>query len=346
MIANANNVYVPRVGKSHKLVWSDLQISDIITTYASGVSSTIIAKKYSCDPVIIRNVLHKYSIAINKRSIYPRTRFARYNFDLGNIQTFYNSGLGIKEIAAKYGCSYKHMWDYFGENKISRRSRGKKGKRRSLGLSLNKEWILKRTKAKNLLYKTSVFGTYNFKCSICGLQDFVHIDIFGLDHTNNDAHHYLTGVKGGQKLYRDLYYSFVSKNLPIPNTYQLLCHNCNWLKHLKYSQSLKHGSQYEVQQRYHEKLQREVFMRYSPNLTCQCCNYNNINALQLAHIIPIRSRDRPCGVVMWRYLLKNNCPPGYKILCANCNMYEYINGKCFHQELKEKETKESAAMIV
>lgn len=59
---------------------------------------------------------------------------------------------------------------------------------------------------------------------------------------------------------------------------------------------------------------------------CAICGFDDIRALQLDHIEDNGSQERKelggqkfSGVKFYRYLIKQDLPNGYQILCANCN---------------------------
>lgn len=62
---------------------------------------------------------------------------------------------------------------------------------------------------------------------------------------------------------------------------------------------------------------------YSNNeLKCKYCGYDNIDALDIDHInndgYKFR-QDNPQWKKFHKYLMKNNFPSGYQVLCKNCN---------------------------
>lgn len=322
----------------------DNRESQIAELFKQGMTCVQIGLRFNISSFKVLRIVHKKGIRVGRGSRQKGIPKGSYYFSLEdelNITAKYQHGMNSVQIAKESGCTGPTIISILKKNGIEIHKRSGNAFLTPYGQQMvkNRGW--------NHFYKNEIFAYFNFTCSLCKLQDFVHIDIFGLDHTNNDAHHYLTGVKGGQKLYRDLYYGFVSKNFPILNIYQLLCHNCNWKKHLEYLKVFKHGPQYDRQTRYRNKLKIECFSHYSPNLICQCCGCDNFNILQMAHIEPLNDSFRPTGVEFYRYVIASGFIEGLKVLCPNCNMYESMNNnKCFHQELKEKEAKESIAMAM
>ena len=69
---------------------------------------------------------------------------------------------------------------------------------------------------------------------------------------------------------------------------------------------------------------------------CECCGETEMKFLTVDHIKEIRSYKQRTEMGhnwMYRWLVKNNFPPGYRILCSNCNFGRSRNGGvCPHQE--------------
>lgn len=55
-------------------------------------------------------------------------------------------------------------------------------------------------------------------------------------------------------------------------------------------------------------------------LSCAVCGFNDTKALTIDHIKEIgRKRGEFGGSNLVKYLFDNNFPPGFQVLCANCN---------------------------
>jgi hypothetical protein len=64
---------------------------------------------------------------------------------------------------------------------------------------------------------------------------------------------------------------------------------------------------------------------------CACCGESNKGFLTLDHINGGGSEERKRNGELWTYLVKNNFPDGYQILCYNCNCGRQQNsGVCPH----------------
>ena len=80
----------------------------------------------------------------------------------------------------------------------------------------------------------------------------------------------------------------------------------------------------------------EVLSHYSPDLKCSCCGENHIEFLCIDHINGggTKHRDKLSihGSQIYRWLKKNNFPPGYRVLCHNCNGSYGHFGYCPHNK--------------
>lgn len=91
-------------------------------------------------------------------------------------------------------------------------------------------------------------------------------------------------------------------------------------------------------QRQRTKLKNQVFTHYGGK--CVCCGESNwmfltidhVNGSGAAHRLELTGRPRQGGSTqMYRWLVKNNYPDGFQLLCWNCNVTKHIYGMCPHQ---------------
>ena len=84
--------------------------------------------------------------------------------------------------------------------------------------------------------------------------------------------------------------------------------------------------------RYNVK-QRNKVLEYYGNY-CHCCGENEIKFLSIDHINGGGTKHRKQigggGTSLYLWLIKNNFPIGFQILCYNCNMAKGLYGKCPH----------------
>lgn len=85
-----------------------------------------------------------------------------------------------------------------------------------------------------------------------------------------------------------------------------------------------------------KELKLKVIEHYSNGMVqCNCCGEKEIKFLQIDHINCGNYRNkRPhkyTGVELCKWLIKNNFPEEYQILCANCNFAKGMFGECPHK---------------
>lgn len=69
-------------------------------------------------------------------------------------------------------------------------------------------------------------------------------------------------------------------------------------------------------------------------MVCDCCGEKTIEFLVLDHINGGGTQHRKkvgSGTGFFLWIIKNNYPSGYRILCHNCNHAVWVYGKCPHQ---------------
>lgn len=71
---------------------------------------------------------------------------------------------------------------------------------------------------------------------------------------------------------------------------------------------------------------------------CTCCGVTEPKFLSIDHIDGGGTEHRKklglSGKAIYYWLIKNNFPPGFQVLCHNCNMAKGLYGVCPHQERK------------
>ena len=87
------------------------------------------------------------------------------------------------------------------------------------------------------------------------------------------------------------------------------------------------------------RIRQQVIFHYSKGLMCcSCCGESILQMLAIDHPNGGGNKHRKeikkyGGDQFYRWLLKNNFPSGYKVLCANCNWGKYVNNNiCPHKE--------------
>jgi hypothetical protein len=86
-------------------------------------------------------------------------------------------------------------------------------------------------------------------------------------------------------------------------------------------------------------LRSAVFAAYG-GAVCACCGEKELAFLTLDHIenngaaerLKIAGRRNAAGVHTYKWLVKHGYPPGYQVLCMNCNFGKRMNdGVCPHR---------------
>ncbi len=100
---------------------------------------------------------------------------------------------------------------------------------------------------------------------------------------------------------------------------------------------------------WYAKIRNIVFTHYG-GWVCACCGETEPKFLTLDHInndgnvfrksiVPKKAYDRGAGSggFTYAYLIRNGFPPGYQVLCANCNHGKNMNGGvCPHVEKAQR----------
>jgi hypothetical protein len=85
-----------------------------------------------------------------------------------------------------------------------------------------------------------------------------------------------------------------------------------------------------------QEVKLEAFVAYG-GPSCKCCGESIMTFLTLDHIdgggnTMRRSNKLNGSTAVYKFLKKNGWPPGYQVLCFNCNVGRHINGGvCPHQ---------------
>lgn len=151
----------------------------------------------------------------------------------------------------------------------------------------------------------------SFKCACgCDIKSALHID-----HVNNDGS---IDRMVGVRLYRHI----INNNFP--ESFQVLCANCNIDKQFKYNSELpKSGNRSAVgNRRRYNDARLKVLSHYSTDLCCCQCGENRIWVLQLDHKNGHGNKHRLSvghTIKMYRWIINNDYPPLFQVLCANCN---------------------------
>ena len=100
----------------------------------------------------------------------------------------------------------------------------------------------------------------------------------------------------------------------------------------------------EKNRNYSRNARLKVLQHYSGNETpyCECCGENTYEFLSLDHTNGDGAEHRrklgTGGDRTYRWIIKNDFPDGFRVLCYNCNLSHGFNGYCPHQ-LEEGENR-------
>jgi len=80
----------------------------------------------------------------------------------------------------------------------------------------------------------------------------------------------------------------------------------------------------EIQQKHRDKdnrLYQRILAHYGAK--CKLCGATNVK-FGIDHIGGINNGSPKCGVKLWYYLIRNNFPPEFRLLCTRCNLVDGI----------------------
>lgn len=243
--------------------------------------------------------------------------------------------------------SYSAKW--YQKNKIKLATRRKERHAQNI-IEENTNRLIKRQ-----LLKREVIDAYGSKCKCCGENNYIFLNI---DHINGGGRAERRLMHPHARYTSDGLYRLL-KSQNYPDKYQILCFNCNGSKHNKKlcaHERIRLGLCYHChskscnndislcddcnqtirrQNRIQEiKLKSATIKAYGNK--CACCAENTIDFLTIDHInndghIERKNNKSLGGTKFYRILKKNNWPPGYRVLCFNCNSGRSINhGVCPH----------------
>jgi hypothetical protein len=213
----------------------------------------------------------------------------------------------------------------------------------------------KRIKAYCQKMKETVLSYYSGgvpKCVCCGEQNITFLSI---DHVEGGGNKQMRELKRkGESFYRWL------RNNGYPSGYRVLCMNCNFALGLR--GHCPHGvlpdstkprlgqsqSYYAIYGRKRwQKLRHGVLVHYSGGQpACSCCGEKHDEFLSIDHINGDGADHRRMigSGATYRWLTNNNFPPGFQVLCMNCNFAKgHACGGCPHRKSVEPRTVQSVS---
>jgi hypothetical protein len=121
-----------------------------------------------------------------------------------------------------------------------------------------------------------------------------------------------------------------------PENYQVLCTNCNWLKHREVQKLTRSQTKENIRCRKKSlDLKTEVFSHYSKGLPrCNCCGIDALDALSLDHIHGRKNAKHKKdlgGPELYRWVRQEGYPLVFQVLCMMCNSAKKDNKDCIHK---------------
>ena len=191
-----------------------------------------------------------------------------------------------------------------------------------------KDKISVRRRAERLERKILVLTHYaggEPACAHCTERRF---SALGLDHKddNGAAHRRGELKRGGDRTYR------WAVKTGYPDVFQVLCHNCNWIKHLETIVRNNTRSSFKARTRV-EKFHHAAIDHYSHSKnTCAICSQSDMRVLSIDHPNQNGAAHRKelgilGGLQFYVWLTKHEYPPGYRVLCMSCNLADFLERK-------------------
>jgi len=95
----------------------------------------------------------------------------------------------------------------------------------------------------------------------------------------------------------------------------------------------------------HRRKKQKVMEAYG-GAVCACCGEKHFSMLTIDHMnndgaqhrLEIGKGKKNVGSRLYQWLITNNFPPGFQVLCFNCNSSKHINGGICEHQLEEGST--------
>jgi hypothetical protein len=186
----------------------------------------------------------------------------------------------------------------------------------------------------------AAYGGNKCSCAHCQLSNGSDYRFLTIDHINNDGN---IQQKRGINLY-----SWLKKH-GYPDGYRILCYNCNSGRQLNngvcpHQQESDNITRSKSAVR-RLKLRLEALHRYGEcRCACSTCPEHNaphtkfltidhINNDGAIHRKELAGKGVYSSLKLLNWLKRNNWPPGYQVLCFNCNIARsHNNGVCPHED--------------
>ena len=187
----------------------------------------------------------------------------------------------------------------------------------------NREKVLDDEYERNKNRRLEVIYWYSNGAMCCTDCGEITIEFLSIDHINNDGRTEAKKNPGNV-----VKYIIRSK---FPEKYQILCHNCNTIKHMKTLTRKNPSAPYH---KYRDKAKREMLSLYSNGtMKCACCGFSDARALTFNHINGNGTAEfkehGANSIALYRLGYKRD---DINVLCMNCNKSLGHYGKCPHTQ--------------
>jgi uncharacterized OB-fold protein len=161
-------------------------------------------------------------------------------------------------------------------------------------------------------------------CNCCGEKT---LEFLTIDHIDGGGSHHRRALFNSRDKCGEKFYRWLIKN-NLPPGYQVLCFSCNYGKYV--NGICPHRAPVKVPITYSQRrgLEIKIQVMQAYGSKCACCPETLLPLLNIDHING--RTDRMRGGHLYRWLIKNNYPKEFQILCLNCNISKYLSGTCVH----------------
>lgn len=190
-----------------------------------------------------------------------------------------------------------------------------------------------RRRSKLAMKERAMAGYGGAACSCCGERELLFLH---MDHIDNNGGEHRRALQ-----VTSISYSWYIKN-NFPSGFQVLCANCHIGK--KWRDDCVHRLPFDFQKMtlaerraYRSVCKRKLAaMAGYGGAQCKCCGETELRFLQMDHINNDGAKHRHelgTRAIPYTWFPRNGFPPGFQVLCANCNAGKKANkGVCPHTE--------------
>ena len=133
-----------------------------------------------------------------------------------------------------------------------------------------------------------------------------------------------------KELARQAKYKAANHDRALASTKTWKAKNPEWSKEYNITYYEAHSVELKTKQKARNRSKREAVLNYYGG-RCACCGESQYEFLAIDHIEGGgRKHLEQIGQRIIDYLVKNNLPKGFQVLCHNCNMAKGLYGQCPH----------------